>query len=202
MEPVPHQPQVESAPQFRQLIDDELPNLHALSLREFSDLTAKLARYEQTNERANRAKEIKLPPAPEGKVLDALLCMDVLDGLARVEDESVDLTVTSPPYPLRDVVYPNYSYDGDYEKYLAWLERVFTLVYQKTKNGGECAINCVECSDQTGRSRTSSVRPLLYVPADVYMFMRRIGWRSAASPALLNLFWQGKRDAPVQGGDA
>jgi DNA modification methylase len=148
-----------------------------ISLGAFDDLTKKLVRYEETNDRANAAKEIKLPPVPKGKIIDTILNMDVLDGVAKLDDESVDLTFTSPPYPLKDVRYPKYEYDGDYAKFLQWQDQVFASVYQKTKPGGWCAINTVECSDQTGGKRTNlSQRPLLFVPGDYVTFMVKQGW--------------------------
>ena len=56
---------------------------------------------------------------------------DVLETLKHVEDASVHLTFTSPPYyNARD-----YSIYSNYEKYLDFLTSVFTEVHRVTKEG-------------------------------------------------------------------
>ena len=58
--------------------------------------------------------------------LNKIYCMDCLDGLKQLEDECVDLTVTSPPYDnLRK--YNGYSFD---------FENIAKELYRVTKKGG------------------------------------------------------------------
>lgn len=58
--------------------------------------------------------------------IDKTYCMDCLDGLKLLEDNSVDLTVTSPPYDgLRE--YNGYSFD---------FENIAKEIYRVTKDGG------------------------------------------------------------------
>lgn len=58
--------------------------------------------------------------------LDKIYCMDCLQGLKLLDDESVDLTVTSPPYDdLR--TYNGYSFD---------FENIARELYRVTKDGG------------------------------------------------------------------
>lgn len=54
--------------------------------------------------------------------------MDCLDGLKMLKDESIDLTITSPPYDdLRD--YKGYAFD---------IKKVVKELYRVTKQGGVC----------------------------------------------------------------
>ena len=54
--------------------------------------------------------------------------MDCLEGLKMLEDESIDLTITSPPYDdLRD--YKGYAFD---------IKKVVKELYRVTKRGGVC----------------------------------------------------------------
>jgi site-specific DNA-methyltransferase (adenine-specific) len=58
--------------------------------------------------------------------LNKIYCMDCLDGLKQLEDECVDLTVTSPPYDnLR--TYNGYNFD---------FENIAKELYRVTKKGG------------------------------------------------------------------
>lgn len=73
--------------------------------------------------------------------------------MAELADESVSLTVTSPPY-WNAIDYDRHAEDTrqnyrtrqyengyrDYEEYLDWLEQIFKEVYRVTKPGGFCAV--------------------------------------------------------------
>nr|WP_290666624.1 site-specific DNA-methyltransferase [Ardenticatena sp.] len=73
--------------------------------------------------------------------------------MVELADESVALTVTSPPY-WNAIDYDRHAEDAQqnyrtrryrngyqgYEEYLAWLERIFDEVYRVTKPGGFCAV--------------------------------------------------------------
>ncbi|MFO8015270.1 MAG: site-specific DNA-methyltransferase [Phycisphaerae bacterium] len=75
------------------------------------------------------------------------------EDLSILPDESVDLTVTSPPYwnaidydvhtRGKNEWYRSRQYDkgySDYADYLAWLEGVFRPLVTKTKPGGYCGV--------------------------------------------------------------
>lgn len=72
--------------------------------------------------------------------------LDCLSGLHNVENESINLTVTSPPYNLttakkNPVHYHTYTDDKNYNTYLAWLTDVFAIIFEKTTPDGRLAIN-------------------------------------------------------------
>jgi len=148
-----------------------------LSLRVGAAVAKKLTTDAQRHRDAAAAQKVKLPPAPQGSVVNSFILGDAIDGINAIENDSVTLTVTSPMYPLGDVGYPNWKYDGNYTGYLQKMEAVFAAVYLKTRDGGRCCINIVECSDQTGGPREKkSARKMLFVPGDFITLMERIGW--------------------------
>lgn len=92
--------------------------------------------------------------------------------LDRMEDNFLDLTITSPPYNVdlgnnkyNKKPYDLYKDNKDHTDYLLWLEPIFELVYQKTKKGGRCVINIGD--GKNGKVPTHS---------DIIQFMKEIGW--------------------------
>jgi DNA modification methylase len=102
------------------------------------------------------------------------------ESMSELNDNSVALTVTSPPYwnaidydihasdksqHYRTRAYANgYS---DYADYLDWLERIFAEVFRVTKPGGFCAIVIVT---------VLSDRKHYPVPFDLVSRLRQKGW--------------------------
>ena len=92
--------------------------------------------------------------------------------LGRMEDNFLDLTITSPPYNVdlgnnkyNKKPYDLYKDNKDHTAYLLWLKPTFELVYQKTKKGGRCVINIGD--GKNGKVPTHS---------DIIQFMKEIGW--------------------------
>jgi DNA modification methylase len=80
--------------------------------------------------------------------LNKIYNMDCYDGIARLDDESVDLVITSPPYnvDLGKNKYNKNPYDlyvdnKEHGEYIAWITSIFYEVYMKLKNGGRVVIN-------------------------------------------------------------
>jgi len=70
------------------------------------------------------------------------------NGIDILEDNSIDLVVTSPPYNVdlgnnkyKKDGYDLYSDDREYNAYIDWLSLIFTKIYPKLKCGGRVAIN-------------------------------------------------------------
>lgn len=96
---------------------------------------------------------------------------DCLDKMKDIEDNSIDLTVTSPPYfNARE-----YSHWESYQTYLAWLEDVFKGVYRVTKAGRMCCVNISPVIQARENRHSESTRfPL---PFDLVPIMRGIGFK-------------------------
>ena len=81
---------------------------------------------------------------------------DCLEGMKRIPDGFVDLTVTSPPYfNARE-----YSQWQTYDDFLNFLEKVFKENYRITKEGRMCVVN-ISTIIQPRESRTVKVSELL-----------------------------------------
>lgn len=65
---------------------------------------------------------------------------DVLECLKDIEDNIVDLVLTSPPYNV-GINYENWNDNLSYENYLKFLEEVLKELYRVIKDDGRLAIN-------------------------------------------------------------
>ncbi len=79
----------------------------------------------------------------------AIYCADSTD-LAFLEDGSVDLVVTSPPYNL-DVAYDGYRDALPYERYLEWVGRWAAALWRVAVDGGRVCINVPLDSNKGGK---------------------------------------------------
>lgn len=95
---------------------------------------------------------------------------DVRETLKSVPDESFHLTFTSPPYyNARD-----YSIYKSYREYLDFLEQVFSLTYQKTKEGRFLIVNTSPIIiPRVSRQHSSKRYP---IPFDIHGFLVKMGW--------------------------
>lgn len=97
-------------------------------------------------------------------------CEETLD---RMNDNYIDLTVTSPPYNVnlgdnkhnKDQSYDSYNDNMTHNEYMEWIRKVFTKIYTKTVSGGRCIINIGD--GKNGKVPTHS---------DYINVMREIGW--------------------------
>lgn len=92
-----------------------------------------------------------------------LLLGDSLDRLKELADESVDLTVTSPPYFNAK----EYSQYPSVKDYMLQMREIFTLVYMKTKQSRMCVINISPVLVKREKRSKQSYRiplPFYYVP--------------------------------------
>ncbi len=95
---------------------------------------------------------------------------DVRDILEIIPDESFHLTFTSPPYyNARD-----YSIYPSYKAYLSFLEEVFKLTYDKTKEGRFLIVNTSPVIvPRISRQYSSKRYP---IPFDIHHFLVNMGW--------------------------
>ncbi len=80
--------------------------------------------------------------------LNRIYNMDCLEGMKLLDDRSVDLVVTSPPYNIdlgnnkyNKNPYNLYNDNREHHDYIEWLRKIFTLTYEKLKSGGRVCIN-------------------------------------------------------------
>ncbi len=102
-----------------------------------------------------------------------LICSDVIDGLSQIRDKTISLAFTSPPYPIKTVVYENFRYDGNYERHMQWLATVWKEVARTLRPGGRLLINIDSVADEFHRPLgVDIVRPLY---AETILALREIG---------------------------
>lgn len=89
-----------------------------------------------------------------------------------MEDNFLDLTVTSPPYnvDLGNNRYNKNPYDlyrdnKEHHEYIAWLANIFSMIFVKTQSGGRCVVNI-------GDGKNGSVP----THSDIIQMMTQIGW--------------------------
>jgi site-specific DNA-methyltransferase (adenine-specific) len=79
----------------------------------------------------------------ENTLLNKVTCADVLQGLAQIPDEAVQLAITSPPYNLQK----NYEKHEDAledTQYLEWMKSVWSATNRVLADGGRLCINVGE----------------------------------------------------------
>lgn len=109
-------------------------------------------------------------PESYGYLKNTVVLGDVRDTLALIPDESFHLTFTSPPYyNARD-----YSIYSSYNAYLNFLEEVFKLTYDKTKEGRFLIVNTSPVIvPRISRQYSSRRYP---IPFDTHNFLVKMGW--------------------------
>lgn len=101
---------------------------------------------------------------------------DCIAGMEDLGDETINLTITSPPYNLgatavkNPVTYATYSDDKEHNEYILWLQKVFEVVYRKTTEDGRLAINI-------GDQRNGAI------PTHIHLVnaLHAIGWHSMST---------------------
>lgn len=106
-------------------------------------------------------------------MLNEIICADVIDGLWGIDNDSVHLTFTSPPYNV-NLNYKNSSDNLTYADYLKWLENVFDIIYRKTVSGGRIAINIDAITNREDDKDQEYVRAIY---PHLYNVMKKIGWK-------------------------
>lgn len=95
-----------------------------------------------------------------------IICDDFLS-TSLVDEGSVDLIVTSPPYNV-DVHYNSYSDDIPYEAYLVFTEKWLRKAYSLVKDDGRLCLNIPLDKNKGGQQS---------VYADIITIAKKIGWK-------------------------
>ena len=120
--------------------------------------------------------------------LDQIICGDCLQLLKQLPAESIDLTVTSPPYNVdlghnryHKNPYDLYRDNKEHSEYIEWLTTIFAEVQRILKHGGRVAINI-------GDGKNGAIP----THADVIQFMtKELGYLPMAT-----LIWNKNQTSP------
>jgi DNA modification methylase len=96
-------------------------------------------------------------------------CLDVMKG---IEDNSVDLTVTSPPYNV-GIEYDNHNDSMNEDDYFDFIQSVSDELYRITKIGGRSCINIPFIGNSIFKAKSEKLifYPSLYMP-----IFEKSGW--------------------------
>ena len=88
-----------------------------------------------------------------------------------IEEDSIDLIVTSPPYNV-DIHYSSYRDDIPYEKYLEFTEKWLSKAFLLTKKDGRLCLNI-----PLDKSRGRKEEGFQSVYADIVHIAKKVGWK-------------------------
>ena len=176
----------EAIPQLLKMLKDRDPNIVLQSIRgllvfkENQKIKNKLiSLIDHSNELVRKIIDIeffdtsdytqKHSESPD-YLKDCLENGDVLEVLKKVDDQSIHLTFTSPPYyNARD-----YSIYNSYQSYLEFLTKVFKEIHRITKEGRFFVLNTSPIIiPRVGRKYSSTRYP---IPYDLHYEIIKMGW--------------------------
>ncbi|MCD6415947.1 MAG: site-specific DNA-methyltransferase [Planctomycetes bacterium] len=114
--------------------------------------------------------------------------------MPELDDESIDLVVTSPPYwRIKDYAHPGQiGYDQTYEAYLSDLRSVLSECHRALRPGCRAAFNV---GDQYLRASEHGRYRVQPIPADIIMIARAVGFDFMG-----NIIWQKTSTTNTTGG--
>ena len=107
--------------------------------------------------------------------VNKLYNMDCLEGFKLIDDNSINLIVTSPPYNC-DIDYDVYNDNKDWKEYLDWCRLWLNECYRVLKSDGRIAVNVLV--DMGLNNNTVRVSPMAYF----YSIMVKMGFKIRALP--------------------
>jgi DNA modification methylase len=130
--------------------------------------------------------------------LNKIYNMDCVQGMKLLDDCSVDLIVTSPPYNVdlgnnkyNKNPYNLYNDNREHHDYIEWLRKIFTLTYEKLKSGGRVCINIGDGKNGAVPTHSDVIQMMCeigYIPMSVIIWNKntvsgRTAWGSFNSPS-------------------
>lgn len=130
--------------------------------------------------------------------LNNIYNMDCLNGLRKMDDNTIDLVVTSPPYNVdlgnnkyNKNPYNLYNDNKEHQEYISWLKEIFSLVYLKLKSGGRVCINIGDGKNGAVPTHSDVIQMMCeigYIPMSVIIWNKntvsgRTAWGSFKSPS-------------------
>ena len=104
--------------------------------------------------------------------IDKIYNEDCLATIGKMDNDFLDLTITSVPYNVdlgnnkfNKNLYDLYNDNKKHWEYISWLKEVFAKIYEKTKSGARCIIN-------VGDGKNGAIPS----HSDIIQFMKGISW--------------------------
>ena len=130
--------------------------------------------------------------------LNKIYNIDCLKGMEELEDGSIDLVVTSPPYNVdlgnnkfHKTPYDLYNDNKEHKDYISWLKTIFTTAHKKITTGGRICINIGDGkngavptqSDIIQLMKEIGIIPMAHIIWDKSTVANRTSWGSFLSPS-------------------
>jgi site-specific DNA-methyltransferase (adenine-specific) len=115
----------------------------------------------------NKARHTHIKSKPYFQSGSIVIYNDDILGVNAIEDDSVDLIVTSPPYDV-DIKYENYNDNIPYNEYLEFTRKWLTRCYNFAKDDGRLCLNIPLDKNKGGQQS---------VCADITTIAKEIGWK-------------------------
>lgn len=125
--------------------------------------------------------------------INSLEVKDCLEYIKEIEDESVTLCFTSPPYNVK-LDYSDYNDDLKYKQYLNWLKDIFIETKRVLRDGGRLVINidAITNIEDEDADKTEYVRNIY---TDLSIIMRDIKMKFRGEHAWFKQNTPGKKTA-------
>lgn len=129
--------------------------------------------------------------------VNKLYNIDCIKGMSQLDDESINLCITSPPYNLwnetkhKKIEYNTYKDNIDFLSYISWLKTVFYNLYYKLTEDGRVIINIGDKKNGLVPSHFYVTKAMLEIGYRYYttiiwnksQISRRTSWGSFNSPS-------------------
>jgi site-specific DNA-methyltransferase (adenine-specific) len=116
-------------------------------------------------------KALKASSNPFFKYGDIVIFNNDIFALEDINEETIDLIVTSPPYDV-DIKYENYNDNIPYEEYLEFTQKWLAKCYSLAKKDGRLCLNVPLDKNKGGQQS---------VCADITTIAKRVGWKYHAT---------------------
>jgi len=108
--------------------------------------------------------------------INKIYCEDNLITMGKIPDNSIDLTITSPPYNC-GIDYDIYNDNREWDEYLYWCKKWLKELYRITKDDGRICINVL-----TEAILMNNTRERISPFVEFYKLIKNVGFKHAGLP--------------------
>jgi DNA modification methylase len=133
-------------------------------------------------------------------VENTIINADVINGLKQIDDDTVTVVLTSPPYNV-NIDYNSANDDAPYADYLVWLTGVFSQCYRVLRKGGRLIVNIDAMTNRQDDKDEMYIRDIrtdlanLLRPMGFKFFGEHVWYKSAKDPTFNGGQFNGKKTA-------
>ncbi|AOR23760.1 DNA-methyltransferase [Clostridium taeniosporum] len=100
-------------------------------------------------------------------LINKIINIDCLEGLNKIQENSIDLVVTSPPYNL-NILYDEYNDNKTIKEYIEFISKVSNELFRVIKGNGRVCIN-IPCDGKMNLNNIEKVKcDISYMIKDIF----------------------------------